>query len=232
MTDGVFKEAPLDAGADDQQLDPVIAKRLADKDAYIAQLEREAEEKLEAIREKETELEAARILKEAQKNAIPAPSPEAKPAAVEPAKPLNEDELVERVLKAQEQRTAEAKATANAQAVVERLTELYGSEAAANKVVNDRAKALGVGVDFLLSTAKTSPTAFYDLMQLETAPKHSPAPKGDVNPTALKTHAPGVKQGTPEYYEALRKEIGDAAFYTPKIQQQRFKDMQAYHAAR
>lgn len=231
MTDGVFKEAAPDAGVDDNQLDPVVMKRLNDKDAYIAQLEREAQEKVEALREKEVELEAARILREAQRTANPAPSPEAKPAAVEPAKSLNEDELVERVMKAQEQRTAEAKAVANAQTVVEHLTELYGSETAANKIVNDRAKELGVGVDFLLSTAKQSPTAFYDLMKLETAPKHSPAPKGDLNPAALKTHAPGVKAGTPEYYEALRKEIGDAAFFTPKIQQQRFKDMKAYHAA-
>lgn len=229
MTNGVFNESSPAESPDDNGLDPAtLQKRFNDSQAYIAQLEREAAEKLEAIRVKEEALETERMLREALQKAAPNPPPsrEAIPAAQEPAKPLNEDDLVERVLKAQEQRTAKAQAEANAQTVVDRLTELYGSQEAANKIVVARAAELGVGVNFLLEAAKTSPSAFYDLMKLETAPKSDPAPRGDVNPAALKTHAPGVKEGTNAFYEQLRKEIGDARYYTPKIQQQRFRDAQ------
>lgn len=233
MTNGVFSEQPPVDPAETPALDPTIDARIQAKDSFIQQLEAENAEMRVSLQAKEVEVEAQRLLREAQaKIANPPPSREATPAAQEPAKPLDEDELVERVIKAQEQRTASARAEANAQEVGDHLISVYGSLEAAQKVVADRAAALGVGTAFLLGTAKTSPKAFYELMQLQTAPKQDRAPQGDINPAALKTHAPGIKPGTPEYYENLRKEIGDTAFYTPKIQQQRFKDMQALAAAR
>ena len=232
MTDGVFNDAPPVVAPVDQLPDAALQKRFDDSQAYIKQLETEAAEQREAIRAREVSAEAERLLAEARRTATPPPSREATPASQEPARPLSEDELVERVLKAQAERQAVSVQAANAKAVAEHLTELYGSEQAANKIVNDRAQELGVGVDFLLSTAKQSPTAFYDLMKLQTAPRQEAAPRGDVNPAALKTNAPGVKPGTPEYYEQLRLELGNAAFFTPKIQQQRFKDMQALAAAK
>lgn len=222
MTDGVFNEAPpAQENVDNEAL---MAKRLADKDAYIAQLEGETAEMRNALTKAEAEKEAQRIIEEARKAAAPAPSREATPASSEPAKPLNEDELVERVLKAQTERQAQATEQANAKAASDRLVELYGTEEAANKVVLARAAELGVSPAFLLSTAKQSPSAFFDLMKLDTAPKQVLAPRSDANPAALATHAPGVKEGTNAYYEQLRKQIGDAAYYTPKYQQQRFAD--------
>ena len=222
MTDGVFAEAPLAPAPVDN--DALVAKRLEDSQAFIKQLETENAEMRAAITKAEAEREAQRIIEEARKAAAPAPSREATPASSEPAKPLNEDELVERVLKAQTERQAQATEQANAKAASDRLVELYGTEEAANKVVLARAAELGVSPAFLLSTAKQSPSAFFDLMKLETAPKPVAAPRNDVNTAALATHAPGVKEGTNAYYEQLRKQIGDAAYYTPKIQQQRFAD--------
>lgn len=232
MTDGVFNnEPPAENTPADPQIDPAIQKRLMDKDAFIEQLERENAEMREAVRQAELDREAKRVLEEARKAATPPPSREAPQAAQEPAKSVDPDELVERVLEAQEKRTAAAQAKANAQAAADKLVELFGTEDAANKVVRERAAELGVGTDFLLSTAQRSPAAFFELMKIDEAPKNAPAPRNDVNPAALKNHAPGaVKPGTPEYYEQLRKEIGNTAFYTPKIQQQRFKDLQAYYA--
>lgn len=228
MTDGVFNDAPPAQDPATPGIDPAIAARLEAKDNYIKQLEQETAEMRRAVEEADS---VRKVLEDARKAAAtPPPSREATPAAQEPAKPLNEDDLVERVLKAQEQRTAKATAEANAQTVVDHLVSLYGSQEAANKVVVNRAAELGVGVNFLLDAAKTSPKAFYDIMKLQTAPTQSPAPRSDVNSVALKTHAPGVQAGSPEYYEQLRMELGNAAFYTPKIQQQRFKDMQALAA--
>lgn len=236
MTNGVFNnEDPAPAADNQEVIDPeVLRKRFNDSQAYIKQLEAEAREKEEALRQFEIEKRALEIMTEAQRKAAanPPPSKEATPASQEPAKSVDPDELVERVLKAQEQRTAKERAKANEQEAAERLVEIFGDSNNANKAVKARAAELGIGVDFLLSTAQSSPGAFYELMKLDgQKPSNSPAPRSDVNPVALKTHAPGVKDGTPEYYDQLRKDIGDAAFFTPKIQQQRFKDMQKYYAA-
>ena len=227
MTDGVFNELP--PTADDQPVDVgVLQKRFQDSQSYIAQLETEAAERNAALAELENKREADRLLMEARiKAATPAPSPVGTPPTAEPAKSFNEDELVERVLKAQAQRQNESTQQANAQAVVDRLTEMYGSQENANKIVSARAAELGVGKDFLLATAKQSPKAFYDLMKLEQdAPRQQRAPQGNVNVAALQTNAPGVKEGSNAWYENLRNEIGAARFYTPKIQQQRMKDAQ------
>lgn len=218
MTNGVFNDAPAPAPETPVVEDP----RLAAKDAFIEQLKLEAAEAREELARRES---VESMLAEARRIAAnPPPSPEAKPAAGEPAKPLNEDELVERVIKAQEARKAQTQAEANASTVVSRLVELYGSEEAAAKVVEARAAELKVGKEFLLSTAKQSPDAFYEIMKLQTAPTQAAAPRSDINAAAL-AQTSGVKEGTEAYYEKLRKELG-AQFYTPKIQNQRMKDRQ------
>lgn len=223
MTDG-FITPPADSTVATPTQDQVIQERLANKDAFINQLQEEAAGLREALAAKDVEVEAQRLLREAREAANPAPPREAKPASQEPAKPLNEDELVERVIKAQAQRVASERAAANAKAVSGRLIELYGSTETVNKLVADRAVELNVSIEYLQETAAKSPNAFYELMKLETAPKQAAAPRGDVNAVALQTHAPGVKEGTNAYYEKLRLEIGDIAYYKPNIQQQRFKD--------
>lgn len=227
MTDGTtfIQPAAHDPAEVTPSSDQVVQQRLAAKDAFISQLQEEAAGLRAALSAKDVEVEAQRLLREAQIAANPAPVPAgATPAPKDPATPLNEDELVERVIKAQEERVATQRAAVNASAVSARLMDLYGSSDAVNKLVADRAAELGVSVPYLQETAAQSPNAFYELMKLETAPKSSPAPRGEVNATALQTHAPGVKEGTNAYYEKLRLEIGDVAYYKPAIQQQRFKD--------
>ena len=220
MTDGFISTPPAgDPPAEDQS-------RLAAKDAFIETLKEELAGMRDALAAKDIEVEAQRLLREAREAANPPTPQEAKPAAREPASPPNEDALVERVIKAQEERIARERATTNGRAVAERLIELSGSEEAVNKIVADRAAELGVGIQFLQDAASKSPNAFYDLMKLETAPKQSLAPRGDINPAALQNHAPGVKEGTNAYYEQMRRQIGDVAYYKPNIQQQRFKDAQ------
>jgi hypothetical protein len=232
MTDGVFQAPTPETPTDDPQIDPVVAaKRLADKDAYIAQLEAEAAERVEAMRQLEADIEARRILVEAQQKAANPPTPrEAPPAAQEPAKPLSEDELVERVLEAQRKRTAEANAANNLNIVNEHMIGVYGTVAAAQKAVADIAADLGVDTDFLMDAARRSPDAFYKIARIEGA-KQAPAPRSDVNTVALKTNTPGVKPGTPEYWDSVRDSMPASQFYTPKVQQQRMKELMAYHAA-
>lgn len=233
MTNGVFNGEQPQSQIQEAPQTPAPAtpdvslfeKRLQDKDAFIGQIQNENAE----MRQRLAELEAERRLEEARHRAAnPPPSPSAHKAVDEPAKPeINPDELVERVLEAQERKTKKAQAEANIAAVSARLVETFGSESAASAYVQERAQALGVGVSFLQDAAASSPNAFYELIKLEAQkPSATPAPRSEVNPAALQKHAPGVKEGTHAYYENLRKQIGDAAFYTPKIQQQRFADRQ------
>lgn len=222
MTNGVFTDDAPPAPAETPAVPEDYAARLAAKDAFIDQLKLET---AELRKEAEEKARLEDMLEEARRNAAaPKPAPlEAKPAASEQSKPLDEAELVERVIKAQEARQGQAKATANVQTTADRLVELYGSEDAAAKVVATRAAELGVDKAFLMKTAAQSPAAFYELMKLQTAPTQAPAPRSDVNTAAFASHAQGVKEGTEAYYEKLRKDMG-ASFYTPKIQNQRMKD--------
>lgn len=223
MTDGFIPSQATPPAGDPA---PDGQDRLAAKDAFINQLQTELAELRVSQEAMAVEVEAQRLLREAREAANPAPSRVATPAPQEPANPLDEDALVERVIKAQQDRVAQERAATNGQMVVERLLSVYGSEEAVNTAVATRASELGVGVQFLQDAAAKSPSAFYDLMKLEAAPRQSPAPRGDLNTVALQTHAPGVKEGTAAYYEQMRREIGDVAFYKPKVQQQRFKDAQ------
>lgn len=224
MTTGVFENAPATESVDDvAQLKAqveLLTKRITDKDTFINQLETETAEMRAAIEKTKTVEE---LLAEVRKQPAPTPvsPPVAKPATVEEP---NEDDLVARVEKALEAKTHKQRQDANAKAVEAHLVGAFGSEEAAAKAVAERAAALGVGVQFLLETAKQSPDAFYELVKVE-GPKQNRAPQSEINTAALKQHAPGApKEGTDAYYRNLRKEVGDAAYFSPKIQNQRMKD--------
>lgn len=228
MTDGVFNtEAnPQPTATPDLAL---LEKRLADKDAFIAQLQDENKGLRELSQNAKTVQE---ILEEARKTAAPAPvAPEpAKPAETDKPQGIDPDELVERVEKALAAKTAEQTATANAKAVNDFLIEKFGTVEAASKAVADRAAELNLDVKDLLETAKKSPNAFYELVKVE-GPKQMQAPRSEVRTEALGQHSSGPKEGTNAWYEQMRQQIGNEKFYSPKIQNQRFKDAQRLGSA-
>lgn len=126
--------------------------------------------------------------------------------------------------KAQERKANRFKANS------EVLKQFGGDASKAKAHVQSRAEALGLNYDALGSMAETSPQAFLALMGIGESRSSKGAldslPAGGVRPG---TEIPGgdVVVRNFAYYKKLRKEIGEAKYYQPKIQQQLIKDRKA-----
>lgn len=138
----------------------------------------------------------------------------------------NQDDLAERIREVTRQDRETEKTQANIEAVTARLIDVYGSEDAANAAVKAKARELGVGLDFLMSTAATSPIAFYKQIELDTVHRNAAAPRGTINTAALQSQNPnGPKVGTYAFYESIRK--SDPKLYnSPKVQLEMHKQAQ------
>lgn len=129
-----------------------------------------------------------------------------------------QEDLAERIREVTRQDREAERTAANITDVTNRLTEVYGSDDAANKAVTARAAELGVSVKFLQDVAATSPAAFYAQMSLDAKPSPAPAPRGQLNTGALHNQNAGsAKPGTYKYYEEIRK-TNPKLYNTPKIQ--------------
>ena len=141
---------------------------------------------------------------------------------------LSKADLDARILEVMTTEQTKNKAIQNATSVTQRLIELFGDETKANEVVRQKAAELGVSAKFLLDVATQSPKAFYAQLGLDEKTQASNkqstnAPfKGNVNVAALE-NTPGVKGGSYEFYENLRK-TDPKNYFTPRIQNQLFRD--------
>ena len=205
-----------------------LEKRIADKDAYIAQLEAEAAERnadiarLAEEAKRKDEIEA--LLETARKNALVTPPQvkDGKPPVETPAQP-DAEELVERVKESLKREQTDKVKVDNLKATVDHLVVVYGSEDKAKEVVQQKANELGVSVKFLQDAAAQSPKAFYELLGAKGTPKSEAAPRSEKNTAAL-NNAPGmIKEGTHAYYQQLRRE-DPKTYYSARIQQQKMRD--------
>lgn len=119
-------------------------------------------------------------------------------------------------------------AQANLDTVSRKLLETYGDQEKTQKAVADKARELGVSVEFLKSTGGTSPSAFFNLMGVGTAPSadaepSANTPQSTVNTAALQGNAGEPEPGTAKWYSKLRKE-NPKAYRTPRVQMQMLKD--------
>lgn len=223
--DGETQEAPEtpNPSSDVETRLRELESRLQAKDDFIEQLKTEKNELLEDLKKQRTVEE---LLQEARQNVTPKqniPSEGGTPPAKAPKQDVDPDDLVKRVLEASEEKQRQAKLTANAQEVSDRLVQEFGDQIKANEFVRSKAAELGVSMNFLLEAASNSPRAFYELVKISEAPKSAPAPKGDVNAAALKNAPTGVKEGTFAWWDALRRE-NPTLYFSPKMSQQRMKD--------
>lgn len=98
--------------------------------------------------------------------------------------------------------TDNERAERNLNDAVSRLIEIHGDEVAAAKAIQKKANELGVSVDWLRDSAKTSPTAFFATMGVNNSGSFStPAPSSDRRTDS----GTQVKQNF-EYFDKLRKE--------------------------
>lgn len=180
---------------------------------HIATLEQEHEEYRGKMSEYEEKLKGSQSVLDAleQRNA---------PSQDKPTRLTSDEEairsLVEQVV---EQKSSAKVQEENLQKANAKAFEMYG-ESAKEKVA-EAASNLGVSIEFLRNTAKTSPAAFAKLVGenvqsgTSTAKGASPQPS-NVNPNSLPKHN-GEKDGN--YYKQLRRE-NPRLFKTVAVQQE------------
>ena len=149
------------------------------------------------------------------------------PATAEPStRPLAETlEDVEAVLARRER---EREAAQNLRTVQNKLTEAFGANH--QHVLIAKATALGMTPDEMLDVAKTRPAAFLKLVEADKVGNtaSASAPRSSVNTAGMNQTS---NERNYKYYQGLRKELGDAKFFAPKIQNELHKDAARLGAA-
>jgi len=214
--------AKLAAERGDKWSDPeVIAKGKIEADNYIKQLE-------EQLKEMRTDLDkqdySAQLLQQLQGKA-----PE---STTEPVVSNNEGgtnsenttpDVSDDVLKSLVEKTLTERETANTKQqnvdlVTQQMTETYGTEA--TKVVEEKAKALGLSQSRMEELASESPSAFLALIGEPPMKPQATMTRGSVNTGAL---GQASSERDFSYYQKMRRENRNQ-YYTPKVQQQLMED--------
>ena len=204
------------------------AKALLEKDRFIERLKAEnaevraslqGEEKMDAFLEK---LRAAQNSGTASNSVTNQGEPSTNQNQSNnqtPSKALT----VEEVQKLMEDRERTAAEQRNLEASIQKVRDAFGANYKA--VMTAKADELGMSQDYLLNLAKTQPKAFAKLIDADVAQQgRGTTPTSSVNTAALGGKRTGEKNN--EYYKTLRKQIGDANFFQPNIQNQLHKDAQ------
>ena len=204
-------------------------RALIEKDLFIEQLKKEAEEARQELRSRLSVEEALTKLREqpkANEEGQAHQAPQGGDGARNDA--IDIDKLVEEKLAAREQelqnKTREQREQENLNAVQERLREVYGPNFAAK--VKEEAEKLGVSTQFLTETGRREPKALYKLLDLDTQRGYrditNPAPAASRVNTSGMTN-PGNTERTLSYYEKLRKE-DPKRYWSADVQAQKHKD--------
>lgn len=123
---------------------------------------------------------------------------------------------VQKLLDEREQKNRE---NANLAYAAEQARLAFGANAPA--VLRAKAAELGMTEDELTAVARTKPQAFLKLVEAKPQAASGAMPRTQVN-TASQVNTSNVRNNT--FYEKLRKEIGNDAFFKPKIQNEMFRD--------
>lgn len=220
-------------GEDKKYKDTKAAGRaLVEKDVFIEQLKKEAEEARTELRARLTVEEMLDQMRNSSttsnaSNAEVTNQQEAVQTNKEALLPEDIDKLVEQKLlaKEKEQRELEFKqrSESNLNEVKAKLTEVYGTNYAA--AIKQKAQELGVTTEFLSETAAREPKALFKLLDLaETkAPQNIfEAPvQSSVNTAAISRVDTGER--TQGYYDKLKKS-DPKRYWSAEVQSQRHKD--------
>ena len=210
-------------------------RALIEKDLFIEQLKREAEEARQEARSRISVEEA--LTKISSNRAEPVnngqghqPPSDGNGAVNQPGGGNNVDieKLVEEKLAAHErdiqQKTQRQKEEENLNTVQQKLQEIYGPNYAAK--VKEEAEKLGVSTQFLTETGRREPKALFKLLDLDTQRGYrditDPAPASSRVNTAGMTNS-GSSDRTMSYYERLRKS-DPKRYLSQEIQVQKHKD--------
>lgn len=216
--------------------DEIAAGRaIVEKDAFIEQLKREAEEMRQDLRsrisveEALTKLSSSNDTNTGRESGQATSHHEEQVGESKPSTTTDVDikKLVEEELSAREklnaQKAAEQRQQANLQTVREKLTEAYGPNYAGE--VKRKAQELGVSTQFLTEAGAKEPNALFRLLGVDQSKGYrditDPAPaRSQVNTAATPSNS---GQRTNSYYQKMRKE-DPKRFWSAEVQSQRHKD--------
>jgi FlaG/FlaF family flagellin (archaellin) len=137
------------------------------------------------------------------------------PQAETPIKPADKDlrTLVSEVVQDLSEST---RFEQNVETTARRMVEVYGDAAKAQAALQQKARELGVNVEWLRDAAARSPNAFYATMGIPASPssaQSTPAPKNEMN--VIPTPNSGEKSYA--YFQNLRKE-NKSLYYSTEVQ--------------
>jgi len=220
-----FVKKLVEAKGEKWQDPEVIAKGKVEADNHIKELERQLEE----LRGDLSKNEYAKTLLETLQGKAEAPTSSNNADAQQQetegsAADQNTtgdagdlESLVEETIRKREQQQT---AKQNLDQVQETLEKAYGTEA--SKVVQERAKELGMSLDRLQEIATESPSAFMRLVGDSPAVEKNPVPSSSVNTTAAFNQ---TSERNWNYYQELRRS-NPKQYYSPKVQNALVQDRQ------
>lgn len=208
----------------------VAAKALVDKDQYIARLERENEAARSALKGEQKIDDLLTQLKSVKAPVVSPPSNEgnqpSEPAGNQNANPNPNTPPplsltdVEALLEKKELQKAR---TNNFTYSVEKVKEAFGADYKAT--LASITQNLGVEPDFLNNLAATQPQVFLKLVGADNVVRNSSVtPPSTVRTAGLGTGSSNEKNAA--YYSKLRKQLGDAAYFDKKIQNELHRNAQ------
>lgn len=224
-TEESYVKKLVEARGEKWQDPEVIAKGKFEADNHIKELERQLEELRGDLSKNEY---AKQLLETLQGKAGATTSPNSVDAQQKEQEGSSADQnttgdagdlesLVEETIRKREQQQT---AQQNLSQVQETLGKAFGTEA--NKVVQERAKELGMSLDRLQDIATESPSAFMRLIGESPAVETNPAPSSSVNTTAKFNQ---TNERNWSYYQELRRSK-PKQYYSPKVQNSLVQDRQ------
>ena len=211
-------------------------RALIEKDLFIEQLKREAEEARQEARSRISVEEA--LTKISSNRAEPENKGQGHQPPADGNGAVNQsgggnnvdiEKLVEEKLAARErdiqQKTQRQREEENLNTVQQKLQEIYGPNYAAK--VKEEAEKLGVSTQFLTETGRREPKALFKLLDLDTQRGYrditEPAPAQSRVNTAGMTNSNSSSDRTMSYYEKLKRE-DPKRYWTSDVQVQKHKD--------
>lgn len=209
-----------------------LAKGKLESDRFIAKLESENKELRELVTKAQARLEETerRTLFLERVTSEHRDTSEHGSSTKEPAQPIPGDKTTsiralsqDDVIKLVEERERDKMQQANLETVDRTLTKEFGAEA--KDLISRKAAELGLPLEYLVNTAKASPTAFYNLIGLQPTSNRNASLTSRVNGSQTMPTS-GIRNQA--YYEKLKTSMGAWKFATDRsLQLQMHKDMAA-----
>lgn len=193
-----------------------LAKGKLEADAYIERLKAEAAEARQAAQEAANAKEQF----EALKREIAALKEQNTTAATEKTPPtVTETDIEALVSQAVTKIELTRTANQNISSANSKMVEKYGSVEKAKEVLNKRATELNLTVDALKSIAERSPTAFLQLVDVETPNTVTETVVPSTSTVRPPNPVKAAQVGTKEYFDKLRSE-NPKKYWTQEVQSQ------------